>query len=120
MGAFASLAYTSTHSFNNACILQILDSVFSNFESVCKQRAKLHYGFPDFLVNYSVNILKKNLSSHQFNPFDFNLKEKAAFCSVPTIFVYNEKDDVIPCENTEELINEISKRCSYERLIIKD
>ena len=74
MGAFASLAYSSTHLFNNSCVLQILDSPFSNFESVCKQRAKNHYGFPDFIANYSVNLLKKNLNSHPYNPFDFNLK----------------------------------------------
>ena len=89
MGAFASLAYSSTYSLHHSCILQVLDSAFSNFESVCKQRAKSHYGFPDFIVNYSVNLLKKNLNNHPFNPFDFNLKEKAAFCKIPTLFVYN-------------------------------
>ena len=113
MGAFASLAYSSTHSFHNSCVLQILDSAFSNFESVCKQRARIHYNFPEFIVNYSVSLLKKNLSNHQFNPFDFNLKEKVALCKTPTVFVYNEKDEVIPSENTEELIQEISQRCTF-------
>ena len=101
MGAFASLAFSSTHSFHNSVLLQILDSPFSNFESVCKQRAQMHFGLPDFIANYSVNLLKKNLNDHPYNPFDMELKEKAALCQTPTIFVYNEEDDVIPSENTE-------------------
>lgn len=61
MGAFASLAYTSTSLTRGECILQIVDSPFSNFESVCQQRAKKMYNFPDFLVSYAVDLMKKNL-----------------------------------------------------------
>jgi hypothetical protein len=96
MGAFASLAFTSTEADRGDCILQILDSPFSNFESVCQQRAKIFFGFPDFLVNYAVNLMKQNLSEHPFNPFKFDLKEKLPACRVSSIFVYNEHDEVIP------------------------
>lgn len=34
--------------------------------------------------------------------------------------MYNENDEVIPNDNNEELIREIAKNCTYERLIIED
>jgi len=72
MGAFASLAFTTSLATNNI-ILQILDSPFSNFEDVCKHRAKNYFKIPDMFVHTAVNLLKKNMSHNEHSPFTLDL-----------------------------------------------
>jgi hypothetical protein len=54
-------------------MMQVLDSPFSNFEDVCKNRARNHFKIPEIFVDSAVNLLKKNMSSHQFSPFSLDL-----------------------------------------------
>ncbi len=62
MGAFASLAFTTSLASSNIA-LQILDSPFSNFEDVCKNRARKHFKIPELFVDTAVNLLKRNMSN---------------------------------------------------------
>jgi hypothetical protein len=96
MGAFASLAYTSEHNQSEKVLLQILDSAFINFESVCKQRARTHLHLPELLIQPAVNLLKRSMEVRPFNPFQLDLRGRAARCRVSTVFVYSESDEVIP------------------------
>lgn len=78
MGAFASLAYTTALTARNclnlsSIVMQVLDSPFSNFEDVCKNRARNYFKIPEILVDSAVGLLKKNMSSHQFSPFSLDL-----------------------------------------------
>lgn len=78
MGAFASLAYTTALSTrislnSSSIVMQVLDSPFSNFEDVCKNRARNHFKIPEIFVDSAVNLLKRNMSSHQFSPFSLDL-----------------------------------------------
>ena len=62
MGAFASLAFTTSLA-TSSITLQILDSPFSNFEDICKNRARKHFKIPEMFVDTAVDLLKKNMSN---------------------------------------------------------
>jgi len=40
------------------------------------------------------------LEHQRFNPFDIDVSDNVKQCTVATIFVYNQTDDVIPAQNT--------------------
>lgn len=88
MGAVACLL----HGFNFAeyrVVLQVADSPFCSFESVCELYAKRFMGIPELLVGPALSLLKDSFASHQYNPFRLNLLPMAEKCRTPTLFLYN-------------------------------
>ena len=63
--------------------------------------------------------MKEHFSSHEYNPFNINVTEDVHRCRVPALFVYCEKDRVIPAENSLKIIKNFNNDTRFEKLIIE-
>jgi hypothetical protein len=120
MGAVACLLHEFSRKEKEGVVMQVVDSPFSSFESVCQLYACKFMGIPQLLVSPALGVLKESLSNHAFSPFQIDLLSGTGRCSTPTLFVYSEQDDVIPASNSEAIIRTLADSCYYERLIIPD
>jgi pimeloyl-ACP methyl ester carboxylesterase len=119
MGAVACLLHTLQHP-DDRVVLQVVDSPFCSFAAVCEGYAQRFMGVPELLVAPALAVLRQTFSGHAYDPFRIDLLALADRCSTPTLFVYNEQDEVIAASNTEELIRRLPPACYYERLAIGD
>lgn len=119
MGAVACLLHSFSQESEHV-VAQVVDSPFSSFEAVCTLYAKKFIGIPDVLVAPAVSVLKESFSTHRFNPFRIDLLPLAHRSTLPTLFVYNEHDEVIPASNCEGIIKQLGEECYYERILIED
>lgn len=100
MGAVASLLSAASKKYDDYVSLQILDSPFACFHSVCESYCHRYMNIPKLLLSPAVSILRESFSSHPFSPFLIDLRKSAKSCSIPTLFVYNPEDEVVPSSDS--------------------
>ena len=123
MGAVASLLYvlkmtekaeTNKHSLRKIDKIKclVLDSPFSSFDEITRHIARKRFSVPEFLIGTVVYFMKESLETimysqetqQSFNPFQIKFDQNINI-KVPTVFLYSEKDDVVPKEHSEEIIS---------------
>lgn len=119
MGAVASLLACCARPAEEV-LLQVVDSPFASFEAICHHHAHTHLRLPALLVPPAVAVLKESYQPHKFNPFRINLAHNIRACRTPSLFLYNQADEVIPASNSEDLIRRLDPSCPFERVLISD
>ena len=71
---------------------------------------------PEFIINFAIQLAKKNCSKFINNPFDIELNDVDK-CKIPALFVYSEEDNVINSKNTHLICSRY--KSTFEKLVIQ-
>jgi pimeloyl-ACP methyl ester carboxylesterase len=101
MGAATALFYCSK--YENANIeAMIIDTSYSKFRETFDFIASV-FSIPEFLVASIYKFINEEIQKKGFNLDELNPIDGIAKCTVPALFVYANKDTIVPTTHTPEL-----------------